>query len=114
MAGRVGEAIEAHAEAVRVYQEFEDWYRAGRTLHSLAIAHEAAQRPADARTCWLQAADAYTRANAPTEAARARAQAEALTAAPTDKPTQASPPARTTDSAPPAPPPPDAPDTAVP
>ncbi|WP_406465830.1 hypothetical protein OH768_16975 [Streptomyces sp. NBC_01622] len=48
----------------------------GRTLSNLAIAHRDAARPAEARTCYLQSADAYTRAKAPTEAARARAQAE--------------------------------------
>lgn len=101
-------------EALRGQQEFEDWFGAGQALQNLAIAHEAVQRPADARTHYLQAADACTRANAPTEATQARAQADRLTAAPTDKPTPASPPARTKDSAPPAPPPPNAPDTAGP
>ncbi|MER6081890.1 tetratricopeptide repeat protein [Streptomyces sp. NPDC001833] len=113
-AGRAEESVEAYAEALSVNQEFEDWYRAGLVLHNLALAHQDARRRADARAHYLQAADAFTRANAPTEATQARAQAARLTASPTDKPTPASPPARTTGSAPPAPLPPGAPDTAGP
>ncbi|WP_033321168.1 tetratricopeptide repeat protein [Streptomyces yerevanensis] len=69
--GRAGEAVEAYGKALETYREFEDWYRAGQTLHNLALAHQTAHRPSDARACWLQAADAYTRANAPTEATQA-------------------------------------------
>ncbi|GAA2655451.1 ATP-binding protein [Streptomyces vastus] len=75
-AGRVGEAVEAYGRALEICREFEDWYRAGRTLHNLALAHEVAHHPSDARACWLQSADAYTRANAPTEATQARTRAE--------------------------------------
>ncbi len=78
MTGQLGEAIEAYAEALAAFQEFEDWYGAGQTLQNLATAHESAHRPADARAHYLQAADAYTRANAPTEAAQARAWAAEL------------------------------------
>ena len=39
--------------------------RTGHVLHNLALVHEAADRPAEARACWLQAADAYAQANAP-------------------------------------------------
>ncbi|MEU6195737.1 tetratricopeptide repeat protein [Streptomyces sp. NPDC047061] len=77
-AGRAEEAIEAYAEALKGHQESEDWYGAGQTLQNLAFAHETAQRPTDARTYWLQAADAYTRANAPAKAAQARARAAEL------------------------------------
>ncbi|WP_189320580.1 tetratricopeptide repeat protein [Streptomyces flaveus] len=70
-AGRVGKAVEAYGKALEICREFEDWYGAGETLHNLAFAHEVAQRPSDARACYLQAADAYTRANAPTEATQA-------------------------------------------
>ncbi|MFD7462314.1 MULTISPECIES: tetratricopeptide repeat protein [unclassified Streptomyces] len=78
--GRVEEAIEAGGEAVKIFQEFEDWYRAGQMLHTLALAlaHEDAQRLTEARTLYLRAADAYTRASAPTEAAEARAAADDL------------------------------------
>ncbi|NGO49372.1 tetratricopeptide repeat protein [Streptomyces ureilyticus] len=75
-AGRVGEAVEVYGKALEIFREFEDWYRAGHTLHNLALAHQVAHRPSDARACWLQAADAYTRANAPTEATQARTRAE--------------------------------------
>ncbi|GAA2655462.1 tetratricopeptide repeat protein [Streptomyces vastus] len=75
-AGRAGEAVEAYGKALETYREFEDWYRAGRTLHNLALAHEVAHRPSDARACWLQAAEAFTRADAPTEAAQARDSAD--------------------------------------
>lgn len=37
-AGRVTEAIEAYSRALEIYQEFEDWYRAGQALHNLATA----------------------------------------------------------------------------
>jgi hypothetical protein len=67
--------IEAYGKALEIYQEFEDWYGTGLTLENLGFAHAHAGRPADARACWLQSADAYTRANAPTEAARARSRA---------------------------------------
>ncbi|MFD3590201.1 tetratricopeptide repeat protein [Streptomyces sp. NPDC058683] len=77
-AGRVEESVEAHAEALRGHEEFEDWYRAGQDLHNLAIAHEIAQRPADARAHYLQAAEAFTRANAPAKAAQAHARAARL------------------------------------
>ncbi|MGW0708824.1 tetratricopeptide repeat protein [Streptomyces sp. NPDC002643] len=77
-AGRVEEGAEAHGKALEIYLDFEDWYRAGTALHNLALSHEAARRPAEARTHWLQAADAYTRGNAPTEAAQARTQAKRL------------------------------------
>ncbi|MFF9621318.1 tetratricopeptide repeat protein [Streptomyces griseosporeus] len=77
-AGRADEAIEAYCKALPIYQEFEDRYQAGHTLQNLALTHEDAGRPAEARAYWLQAADAYTRANAPTEAAQARARAAEL------------------------------------
>ncbi|MEW1832745.1 tetratricopeptide repeat protein [Streptomyces sp. NPDC088196] len=78
-AGRVEEEIEAYEKALEGFQEFENWYRTGGTLSNLAFAHENAARPAKARTCYLQSADAYTRASAPTEAAEAQSAADALT-----------------------------------
>nr|WP_315904033.1 tetratricopeptide repeat protein [Streptomyces fulvoviolaceus] len=78
-AGRVEEAIEAYGKALAIFQEFKDEYRAGIALQNLAIAHERADRPAEARAHYLQAAHAYTRANAPTEAANAQSAADALT-----------------------------------
>ncbi|MFJ8534817.1 ATP-binding protein [Streptomyces sp. NPDC093591] len=77
-AGRVKEAIEAYGQALEVCREFEDWYGAGQALQNLALAHEYADRPADARTHWLQAADAFTRAGAPAEATKARTRATEL------------------------------------
>ncbi|MFG2024222.1 tetratricopeptide repeat protein [Streptomyces sp. NPDC048825] len=74
--GRVGEAVEAYGKALEVFREFEDWYRVGQALHNLALAHKSAHHPIDARACWLQAADAFTRANAPTEATQARNSAD--------------------------------------
>ncbi|MEU1009302.1 tetratricopeptide repeat protein [Streptomyces sp. NPDC005890] len=113
--GRPGEALEACGRALRIWVEFENWYRAGGTLSNLGRVHKEAHRRAEARAHYLQAADAFTRANAPKEAAEARSRAAALTAPekPTGTPAPASPPARTTDSAPPAPHPPDAPGTAA-
>ncbi|MGW6738608.1 tetratricopeptide repeat protein [Streptomyces sp. NPDC055013] len=77
-AGRVEEAIEAHGAALGVYEGLEDWYRAGNALRNLAAAHNRAGSPAAARTHYLQAADVYTRANAPSEAAQARTLAAEL------------------------------------
>ncbi|GHE09822.1 hypothetical protein GCM10010339_63430 [Streptomyces alanosinicus] len=67
-AGRAQEAIEAHGTSLAIFQELEAWYSEGMTLYNLAIAHEAACHPAEARTFYLQSADAFTRANAPAEA----------------------------------------------
>ncbi|MFI6459690.1 tetratricopeptide repeat protein [Streptomyces sp. NPDC050538] len=78
-AGRTEEAIDAYEKALESFREFEDWYRAGHTLSNLAHAHQEAARPAEARTHYLQSADAFTRANAPTEAARAQSHADSLT-----------------------------------
>ncbi|MEU6669911.1 tetratricopeptide repeat protein [Streptomyces sp. NPDC046727] len=113
--GQTDEAKEAYGKALTIRLEFEDWYGVGQTLENLGLEYEETHHPAEARAHYLRAADTYTRANAPGEAARVRARAAALTApaAPTDTPAPASPPARTTDSAPPAPHPPDAPDTAA-
>ncbi|MFE6625127.1 tetratricopeptide repeat protein [Streptomyces sp. NPDC057740] len=77
-ASRVEEAIEAYGKALEASREFGDWYGAGQTLHNLARAHEDSHRPADARACLLQSAEAFTRADAPAEAAQARAQATRL------------------------------------
>ncbi|MER7178589.1 tetratricopeptide repeat protein [Streptomyces hyaluromycini] len=77
-AGRMEESVKAYAEALSIHEEFEDWYGAGQALQNMAAAHETAQRPADARACWLQAADAYTRGNAPAKATQARAWAAEL------------------------------------
>ena len=54
-------------------------YRAGHTLSNLAVAHQDAARPTEARAHYLQSADAYTRANTPAEAANAQSRADALT-----------------------------------
>ncbi|WP_229914156.1 tetratricopeptide repeat protein [Streptomyces capitiformicae] len=72
------EAIEACSRALEIFQEFEDWYETGQTLHNLALAHEEAARTAEARAHHLRAADAFTRANAPDQAAQSRADAENL------------------------------------
>ncbi|MEU3663167.1 tetratricopeptide repeat protein [Streptomyces sp. NPDC032940] len=74
---RVEEAVEAYGRSLELHQGFEDWYGDGQTFQALAHAHEDAHRPADARAAWLRAADAFTRADAPAEAARARACARA-------------------------------------
>ncbi|MFE2277503.1 tetratricopeptide repeat protein [Streptomyces sp. NPDC059454] len=77
-AGRIEKAIEAYGKSLEICREFEDWYGEGRILHNLALVHEAADRPVEARAVYLQSANAFTRANAPTEAAQARARAAEL------------------------------------
>ncbi|MFD8725777.1 tetratricopeptide repeat protein [Streptomyces sp. NPDC059629] len=71
-AGRIAEGIDACSNALKIFLEFEDWYRVGQTLHNLAFAHQFSQSLAEARTYYLQAADAYTRADAPAEATQVR------------------------------------------
>ncbi len=77
-AGRVQEAIEVHGRALEILRKFKDWYETAQALHNLALDHEHAHRPTKARAHWLQAADAYTRANTPDRAAQARTRAETL------------------------------------
>lgn len=72
------EAIEAFGKSHAIFREFEDWYGEGQALQNLALVHEAARRPAEARAAYLRSADAYTRANAPAEAAQARTWAAAF------------------------------------
>jgi len=76
---REDEAIDAYNKALAIFQEFKDWYGVGMALRNLARAREDAGHLAEARTHYLESADAFTRANAPTEAAQARTRAEALT-----------------------------------
>ncbi|GAA3145863.1 tetratricopeptide repeat protein [Streptomyces echinatus] len=78
--GRASEAMEAYGKALSILEGFEDWYGVGHALGNMAIAHIRGRRSGDARSCYLQAADAYTRADASHEAAQARAAAESLTA----------------------------------
>nr|WP_229908939.1 tetratricopeptide repeat protein [Streptomyces griseosporeus] len=77
-ADRAEEAIEMYSEALKAFQEFEDWYSEGQTFFNLALTYERASRHPEAHTAYLQSADAYTRANAPTEAAHARTYAAEL------------------------------------
>ncbi|MFI8530005.1 tetratricopeptide repeat protein [Streptomyces aquilus] len=77
-AGRVGEAVEAYGTSLEIARECEDWYGVGLALYNLALLHQTAGRPAQARPAYLEAADAFTRANAPDKAALARTQATAL------------------------------------
>ncbi|MFG2133802.1 SAV_2336 N-terminal domain-related protein [Streptomyces sp. NPDC048751] len=79
MAHHTTEAIAAYSAATDLLRESEDWYRAGRSLRSLALLHAALEAPSQARTAWLRAADAYDRAGAPAEAAEARSHAEQTT-----------------------------------
>ncbi|MGW2034569.1 tetratricopeptide repeat protein [Streptomyces sp. NPDC001356] len=77
-AGRMEEAIEAYGKSLQLRRDFEDWYGEGRTLHNLAVSHKGAHRFTEARAAYLQAAEAFTRANAPDRAAQARASAAEL------------------------------------
>ncbi|MFG2778395.1 tetratricopeptide repeat protein [Streptomyces prunicolor] len=74
--GRAGEAVEGYGRALEVYREFEDWYRTGQVCDHLAVIHADADRPAEARACWLEAADAFTRAGDTAKADQARTWAE--------------------------------------
>ncbi|WP_317445477.1 tetratricopeptide repeat protein [Streptomyces collinus] len=100
--GRIGAAIEAFTEAMKVHDEYEDWYRMGQALGNLAHVHLSQGDIAEARDCLLKAADAYTRVGAPAEAAEVRASADALTApvTSTGTPAPGGPPGRTAGSGP--------------
>ncbi|WLW58411.1 tetratricopeptide repeat protein [Streptomyces sp. YU58] len=77
--GRTEEAIAAYEKDLEICREFEDWYGEGLTLENLGNAHKTAHRPTEARTAYLQAADAFARANAPDRASAAQSTAHALT-----------------------------------
>ncbi|MEU6546967.1 tetratricopeptide repeat protein [Streptomyces sp. NPDC046859] len=81
-AGLTPEAIDAYTHALELYKEFDSWYEIGRALRNLALAHHATGNSATARTHFFHAANAFARANAPTEATEARADAEALSRRP--------------------------------
>ncbi|NUP14928.1 MAG: tetratricopeptide repeat protein [Streptomyces sp.] len=76
--GRHEDAIEAYGKDLKICYEFEDWYGAGVTLESLARAHEEALSAAEARSYYLQAADAYARAHVPDRAVAAQTAATNL------------------------------------
>ncbi|WP_078893851.1 SAV_2336 N-terminal domain-related protein [Streptomyces sp. NRRL S-1022] len=71
-------AAEAYSAAVEIFREFEDWYGTGQALESRASLHLDAGERTRARTTLLEAAEAYARAAAHSEAARALAHAEEL------------------------------------
>nr|WP_282702484.1 tetratricopeptide repeat protein [Streptomyces sp. CC219B] len=77
-ADRLEEAVEAYGTSLGICRECEDWYGAGAAQYNLARLHETVGRPAEARAAFLEAADAYTRANAPDKATQARTRATAL------------------------------------
>ncbi|WP_262928513.1 tetratricopeptide repeat protein [Streptomyces sp. TRM68416] len=77
-AGRVEEAVEAYGTSLEICRECEHWYGAGQALYNLADLHETVGRPAEARAAYLEAADAYTLANAPADTTGARTRATAL------------------------------------
>ncbi|MEV0641966.1 tetratricopeptide repeat protein [Streptomyces sp. NPDC050619] len=79
LAGRHEEALDPYGHALAIHREFEDWYRVGGVLHNLALTHEVEGRPAEAHALWLQAAEAFTRANSPEDACLAQSAADALT-----------------------------------
>jgi tetratricopeptide (TPR) repeat protein len=76
--GQADEALKAYRRSLEMCREIEDSYGEGNALYNLALTHKAAHRPTEARAAYLQAADVYTRANAPAEAANARTRAAAL------------------------------------
>ncbi|MFF3499278.1 tetratricopeptide repeat protein [Streptomyces sp. NPDC003247] len=71
-AGRTADAIEAYGKSLEICYAFDDLYGAGQTLRTLAGAHEDARDLAEARQAYLRAADAFTRTDAPAEAAHVR------------------------------------------
>lgn len=78
-ASRREQAIVAYERAIDILRESEDWYKAGLALTNFARVLGSVADSAVLRFLRLQAADAFTRANAPAEAAEARTKAEKLT-----------------------------------
>ena len=77
--GQLEEAVEAYEKALEGCRVFEAWYGTGQALSNLALIYQLIARPTEARTAYLQAAAAFTRANAPTDAADAQSAADSLT-----------------------------------
>ncbi|MEV0740790.1 hypothetical protein AB0I51_33770 [Streptomyces sp. NPDC050549] len=73
------EAIEAYGIAAESRRGSGDWCEARQTPTHLARAHTIAGHAAEAHSTYLQASEAFTRANAPTEAADAQSRADSLT-----------------------------------
>ncbi|WP_369231038.1 tetratricopeptide repeat protein [Streptomyces sp. R21] len=78
-ASRTREGISASTTGHRMFREIGDWTDAAWASLDLARMHQALDDPAEARSRYLQAADAYTRANLPAKAAEAQSAADALT-----------------------------------
>jgi len=78
-AANAEEAIEAYSIAAESRRVSGDWFEAGQTLTHLARAHTTAGHAAEAHSAYLQASEAFTRANAPVEAAEAQSRADSLT-----------------------------------
>ncbi|WP_443080921.1 tetratricopeptide repeat protein [Streptomyces sp. PTD9-10] len=76
---QMAEAIAAFEVSLRIKREFGHWYEIGKTANNLAIAYKSAGLLAQARTHYLEAADAYAQADAPAEATNAQSAADALT-----------------------------------
>ncbi|MEU6553426.1 SAV_2336 N-terminal domain-related protein [Streptomyces sp. NPDC046915] len=72
---RLEEATEAYTRSLDILRAFQDRYQAGAVLARLATVHEAAGRGYEAVAAYQEAAEAYTSADAPDEAARASARA---------------------------------------
>ncbi|MFJ3041179.1 tetratricopeptide repeat protein [Streptomyces tendae] len=77
-AGRTEDAIGAYGNSLELHRGFDDWFGRGQTLHNLAVVLRNGPRSAEARAAWLEASDAFTRAEAPAQAAQARAHAAEL------------------------------------
>ncbi|MFF6783467.1 tetratricopeptide repeat protein [Streptomyces sp. NPDC012510] len=75
-AGCVQEAIDAYTRALELHEENDHVYAIGQTPHNLAGAYRSSGDPIAARFHFALAAEAYTHAGAPAEAADARARAD--------------------------------------
>ncbi|MFJ9819423.1 tetratricopeptide repeat protein [Streptomyces sp. NPDC101151] len=77
--GRATDAMDLYGNASTMLRNTEDWYRTGQTLRNLALAQQDALQWDEARATYLEAAGAFTRADAPAEAAEAQSHADTLT-----------------------------------
>ncbi|MEU6146116.1 tetratricopeptide repeat protein [Streptomyces sp. NPDC047081] len=79
IASRTHEGINASTTALGKFLDIGDWADAADAAFDLARMYHSVGNTPEARTHYLQAADAYTRSNSPADAARAQSAAHTLT-----------------------------------
>ncbi|MEU6374656.1 tetratricopeptide repeat protein [Streptomyces sp. NPDC046909] len=76
--GSSEDALDAFQQALKLFEETEDWFYVGGTLNNMAGVYAVTNRPVRAKSACTAAAAAYERAGAAAQAAEARRLAELL------------------------------------